>query len=399
MKENSHSAWLIALGGFLSLLLAMGVGRFAYTPLLPLMQQESGFGADIAGGLAAINYAGYLLGALLCMLPAAALHRRQIFGLSLLTSVLTTAAMGLFANMAIWSLLRFLSGLASAGVLVLGSALVLDGLAHRGAGRLSGLLFSGVGAGIALSGLFVLLLAPHLASSALWLGLGLFCVPLAWLAWHWLADTAPAAGTIRRSPPPFVMPPFLPWLTAAYFAGGLGYIVTGTFIVAIVQESSGNSAAALFTWILVGLAAAVSTMAWPLLALRLGELPALLLAYALQAFGILLPVLSANLFAAYAGALLFGGTFTSIVTIAMGIGRRLSPQHSALVLGLLTTAYGSGQMLGPWLAGLVAAETGSFRLPLLVAALVGTAGAITLLAGARYTALRHNLRYDEAPGV
>jgi predicted MFS family arabinose efflux permease len=123
------------------------------------------------------------------------------------------------------------------------------------------------------------------------------------------------------------------------------------------------------------------------------------MAYGLQALGILLPVLSANLAAAYAGAVLFGGTFTSIVTIAMGIGRRLAPQHSALVLGLMTAAYGSGQMLGPWLAGLVAAETGSFRLPLLVAALVVTAGAATLLIGARYTALRYHIRYDEVSGI
>jgi MFS family permease len=151
-----------------------------------------------------------------------------------------------------------------------------------------------------------------------------------------------------------------------------------------VQENVASSAAGTTTWMLAGLAAAASTLLWPALAARFGTVRALVAAHALQALGIVLPALSPGLVAAYVGALLFGGTFMGIVALTMSLGQRLAPQRSARVLGLLTAAYGSGQIIGPLLAGFLAAQTASFTLPLLLAAAVVAAGGALLIVGARH---------------
>lgn len=372
--------WQAALGGMFGLVLAMGVGRFAYTALLPLMQQEANLGTSAAGTLAAVNYGGYLVGALLCLLGVVYAHRSWLFRGSLVVSVGTTAAMGLSDALAVWWVLRFLAGVASAGVMVLGSALALDYLMQRGASGWRGFIFSGVGVGIALSGVVVFLLEDLLTASGQWLALALLCVPLATASGYWLGATPQSPRQVAdRSQ--WRLPPLLYWLTAAYFCVGMGYIVSGTFLVAIVQANIASSTAGLTTWIVVGVAAAGSTMVWPVLATRGGELRALVVAYGVQALGILLPAWSPDLVGAYVGALLFGGTFMGIVTLTMNLGQRLAPQHSTPVLGLLTAAYGTGQIIGPVLAGMLAEQTASFTLPLVGAAAVVAVGGILLVIG------------------
>jgi predicted MFS family arabinose efflux permease len=351
-----------------------------------MMQQEYGLDVRAAGGLATVNYGGYLLGALLCMLVTGSTWRVWLFRGSLLLSVGTTAAMGLTDIVAIWWVLRFLAGIASAGVMVLGSAIALDHLTQSGSGGWRGVIFSGVGAGIVLSGSVVLALDWLLDARGLWLAAALVCLPLAAASWRWLRASLhdsqqQATKPSLRAPP--AMPPFLPWLAAAYFSVGLGYIVSGTFLVAIVQNNIDSSAAGTTTWIVVGLAAAASTLVWPVLAASMGTVRALVAAHMIQALGIILPALSPSLGAAYLGALLFGGTFMGIVALTMSLGQQLAPQQSTHVLGLLTAAYGTGQMIGPLLAGILADYTASFMLPLVGAAVVVTAGGMLLMIGAR----------------
>ncbi len=378
-------AWTAALGGMFGLVIAMGVGRFAYTPLLPIMQQEYGFGTHVASGLATVNYGGYLLGALLCTLAAVSARRVWLFRISLALSVATTAAMGLSDTVAIWWGLRFLAGLASAGVLTLGTAIALDSLMQRGAGSWRGVIFGGVGAGIALSGVVVLALDRLLNARELWLALALLCLPLALASWRLLMRLPRSShhAALHAAPTKTTRSSLLPWLAAAYFSVGLGYIVSGTFLVAIVQTNTASSTAGTTTWIIAGLAAAVSTLAWPILAARTGYVRALAAAYALQALGIMLPALSPGLVAAYAGALLFGGTFMGIVTLTMSLGQELAPTQSARVLGLLTAVYGTGQIIGPLLAGVLAEQTASFTLPLVGAAIIVAIGGILPLIGAQ----------------
>src|SRR5438067_11051698 len=104
-----------ALAGSAALALAMGIGRFAFTPLLPLMQDDAGLSLADGGYLAAANYVGYLVGALWAARPARAARAVHV---SLVAIAMTTAAMGLVHVMAWWLVLRFAAGVASAWALV-----------------------------------------------------------------------------------------------------------------------------------------------------------------------------------------------------------------------------------------------------------------------------------------
>ena len=153
-------------GGIIALAAAMGIGRFAFTPILPAMQRATGLDTAQAGLLAAANYAGYLVGALLITVAVPVNARRGVLLGSLVTVAATTALMAVTSAFPLWAAIRFLSGLASAGVFVLASGLVLDLLRRAGHASRSGWLYSGPGLGIAVSGVAVLALGIRSAGAA-----------------------------------------------------------------------------------------------------------------------------------------------------------------------------------------------------------------------------------------
>jgi len=155
MQRGRGTPLGLLAGGGLALALAMGIGRFAYTPILPAMEAAAQLGTKQAGLLASANYAGYLLGALAAAAITRGAMRGRVLVVSLVGVVVTTALMAGTTSLAAWGIIRFLSGLASAGVFVLASSSVLDALRHQGRTSLSGWLYSGVGLGIALSGVVV----------------------------------------------------------------------------------------------------------------------------------------------------------------------------------------------------------------------------------------------------
>src|SRR2546430_4559745 len=104
----------IALAGLASLAVAMGIGRFAFTPLLPMMQADSGLSLIAGGWLAAANYLGYLFGAL-----SAGFFRRSGGGIRvrLLVTAGTALAMGITHQPPGRAALRLARGMASGSVL------------------------------------------------------------------------------------------------------------------------------------------------------------------------------------------------------------------------------------------------------------------------------------------
>lgn len=385
-QRNAASAYVL-LGGLSSLVIAMGVGRFAYTPLLPMMQQEYRFGMEVAGTLASSNYVGYLLGALLATYAATTTARTLIFRLCLVLSIGTTAAMVLHSSVIGWLILRLIAGIASAGVFVIGSAIVLDALTRCNATHWSGVTYSGVGIGITGTGLAAIWFSGNLSVGTMWIVFALLCLPFALASWYWVIDDAEeVTQSARRAGSRTDLPPLFIWVIAAYFCEGLGYIVSGTFLVAIVQAITNSPLAGNTTWIVAGLAAAPSTVVWSHIARRIGFTRALVTAYGAQALGVVLPVLSQSLLSAYMSAILFGGTFMGITVLSITLGKTLVPERSGRTIGLLTTVYGAGQILGPLFAGALAERTHNLALPLVPAALVIAIGGIFLVIGV----LRHS---------
>jgi len=384
----------VLIGGVIALAIAMGVARFAFTPILPAMQAATGLGTDGAGLLASLNYLGYFVGAVAAGLVPHGPVRTAVFRLALLVNIASTAAMGIdFGNaaqaMIPWSVLRFVSGVSSAGIFILGIAMVLDTLTRAHGERWAGWLYTGVGTGIASSGLFVALVGGQLGWSGDWLALGAICAVAGLLPGLWVTDPTPATPAAAPSPPsagtagakPAALSAPLLLLTVAYFLEGGGYIVSGTFLVSILKTNPDTAALGEAAWMVVGLGAMAAGVFWAAVARRVGSWSALILAHIAQAIGILLPMTGSPT-AAVVSALLFGGTFVGIVSQSFALGRALSGGASARVVGTLTAVYGLGQIIGPLPAGLVVARTGSFDSALWGAAAAVIAGAALLAAGA-----------------
>jgi predicted MFS family arabinose efflux permease len=328
------TAWLSIARAAAALAAAMGIGRFAYTPILPLMTADAGLTAQAAGQLATANYVGYLIGAV----GAAASPRlaRSVVACraSLVILVATLAAMTLSTNVIEWGALRLVAGIASALVFVIAVNTLMD---HGHPAHHAGWAFSGVGIGIALS---AALPATKDWQVAWWAATALAAL-LGAFAWHMHPGTTADAAKVParqqgRARGPLVL------LMASYTLEGVGYIIAGTFLVAAVaQQSPGGLGSAV--WLLVGLAAAPSAALWARFTGRFSYAALIVAALVLQAAGIAWAG-TGNSVAALAGAVLFGGTFIGISTLALAAGRAL--QFPGAV-ALLTTGYSVGQIVGP----------------------------------------------------
>ncbi len=381
--RRDREALRILLGGMLGMALAMGIGRFAFTPILPLMQRDLGMSNATAGWIAGLNYLGYLAGAIGCSLLPQLLRSRLLTGGALFASIATTLLMGATVSVPGWGVLRLAGGFASAILFIVISAEVADALTRRGHFHWTGALYGGVGFGIALSGSFVPVLDAFGQWRAAWGGMGLLAVLLAFVGIvlgrrQDMIQAVPAEAAAKDGVMRAVWP-----LATSYFFEGLGYVVTATFLVAIIAATPALAPFAPYSWVAVGVAAIPSTILWPQLARRCGARTALLLAYGLQAAGILASIWAENFWLVLFAAVSFGATFLGIVALTMAEGTRRVPRERRRAAAILTAAFGIGQVLGPPLAGAMADLRQGFSLPLLLATLSIIIGG-TFLAVDRY---------------
>ncbi|MFJ8072013.1 YbfB/YjiJ family MFS transporter [Peribacillus sp. NPDC096447] len=383
MKKQTY---LFLIGGIFSLIIAMGIGRFAYTPILPLMQKDLSLSNTTAGYIASSNYAGYLLGAILAGAIPFKKYRTNLLRVSLIISILTTALMALTYSNLLWNVLRFLSGFASAFVLVLASGIVLDKLAAIRKTSWSGLFYGGVGLGIFLSSLMIPSLNHLFRWEGTWIGLAVVSGILAIFVWIWLDETHNVVKKKNKQDIIVKVPPtkWLIWLIIAYGLEGLGYIVTGTFIVSIAEKTSYFHNGATLVWLMVGLAAIPSCLIWSLLAKKCGYIKSLVLAMALQSLGIAMPAFWMSKTSFVISALLFGATFMGITTLVTTLGREMNPSDSNRTIGMLTAIYAIGQLIGPTLAGVLSSLTHDFNAAFIGAASVVFFGAILLSSGIHF---------------
>lgn len=385
-SRSKANSILPVVGGLLGLAVAMGIGRFSYTPLLPAMRQQTHFSTSFAGVLASWNYFGYLVGAILVAIFPARVQtdmrvRYRIVVTGLNGSVVSTAVMGLTSSHTWWCLLRGFGGLFSAVVLVVSSSLVMDWLARRGTGQQAGILYSGVGIGIVCTGVLVPYLTRRGGWQLGWLGLGCLGAVLTILASVFLrtvGDGNSAYHATNKSQPD-LKAPFPLWsITLVYGLEGLGYIVMATFITDFFHDETSVAWLGEVSWIFVGLAGAPSTWLWTKGARVWGGGRATVTAFLAQAVGILLPVIHPGVWEAMVGSVLFGGTFMGITSLALSIGRTCSPERTGTVIGMMTTMFSIGQVIGPILAGIITTETHTFRLAMMLSGLIILAAALLL---------------------
>ncbi|WP_018391853.1 YbfB/YjiJ family MFS transporter [Bacillus sp. 37MA] len=378
--------FLFLIGGIFALMIAMGIGRFAYTPILPLMQNALSFSDAVAGYLASSNYAGYFLGAILTGVLPLKKHKTFYLRISLMVSVLTTLGMGLSHSYLLMLVIRFISGISSAFIFVLASSIVLDKLAANGKTHWSGLFYAGVGFGIFLSSLIIPSLNHLFYWEGAWLGLAIVSAILAIFVWMWLKDSQNNVTKKDTQEVLTYLPPvkWLPWLIAAYGLEGLGYIVTGTFIVSIAEKTSTFSTDPALVWMVAGVAAIPSCIIWSSLAKKWGFVKSLMFAMALQSLGIAMPVFWMSQTSLFISAGLFGATFMGITTLATTLARQMSPSNSSRIIGYLTATYAIGQMIGPTIAGVLSSFTHDYNAALLGAASTVIIGTCLLLNGIKF---------------
>ena len=354
----------------------MGVGRFVYTPILPLMHAQAGLSTDAGARLATANYVGYLIGALAGTLSPALIRSRATLRGALVLLICTLAAMPATHSTELWLSLRLSAGAASALIFVVAVNSLLGHLRDHPP-HLPGWGFGGVGAGIALSGLLVLALRPVADWRTAWWASAALAVVLAAASWNLrpeepaaTASSAPvSAAHMSQALAPTADRRFAA-LFVSYTLEGVGYIVAGTFLVAAIAQGSpgwiGGGA-----WVLVGLAAVPSSALWARLGDRWSRPGLLLVALVIQAVGIALPALVGGVGAALVSALLFGATFIGVSTLALATGAQLRFPRS---VALLTAGYSVGQILGPLAVAPLLRH--GYRPALLLAALVVLAAAV-----------------------
>ncbi|MGE0011596.1 MAG: YbfB/YjiJ family MFS transporter [Azoarcus sp.] len=367
--------------GIFSLILVLGVARFSYTPLLPLMQQQAGLGVAEAGWLAAINYAGYLSGAIIASLISDLVLKDKLYRIGMVVAILSTALMGMSTDVTVWAVSRFFAGLSSAAGMLLGTGLILNWLIRHNHRSELGIHFAGIGIGIAGCALAVALMSQWLDWREQWFAFTVIGCLLLYPALRWLPppDSSGLTKTGQKlvDKPPSTL--FMRIFMAAYFCAGFGYVVSATFIVAIVDRLPGLGGQGTLVFMAIGIAATPACFNWDLIARRTGDLNALILAAVLQIVGILLPVVVGGLVVTIFGALLFGGTFIGMVSLVLTMAGRYYPTRPAKMMGKMTLSYGVAQIIGPAVTGWLATQLGSYNAGLYVAAAVMLVGTVLLL--------------------
>lgn len=378
--------WHVLASGVLTLILVMGIARFSFTPMLSYMKTGAGVGEALGGWLAGWNYFGYLSGVII--IPFIKCHetREKLFGASLLAAVISTAAMGMVENTAIWCAARYISGLSTAGGFIIASGMMLNWLSHNNGKQELGLMYSGLGFGITLSAILVELASPFMSWAGQWYVLAVVGLLLVIPAWAWRPKATPTIASALEeaeltNPAPATPQPGRTWfllLQLAYLFSGFAFVVYATFIVIIIEAEPALQNLSVWLWALLGLVAAFSTFIFDLVARKLGFLRALALAFALKAIALTLVAFTTNIYAAILSAVLFGLTFVSIVSLAMNLAGQRFPQNPARYMAVLSVSYGTAQVIGPILSGQFAESSGSFSTPLLVCTALLLAGIICL---------------------
>lgn len=374
----------IALAGALALAVAMGIGRFAFTPILPMMQDDAGLGIVAGGWLASANYLGYLLGSLFA-LQLRVRDDTAVLGSMLLIGAVTLA-MGLVNHYPSWLLLRLVAGIANAWIAIFAFSWCLDRLAALQQPVLNSLIFAGVGAGTMVVGILcAVLMQWPVRSATVWMVMGVLALAVTAAVWRtYRSDHGAMQYMPVRRPAGRV-----PWsrdaalLIFCFGASGFGYIIPATFLPAMAREIIRDPAIFGWAWPVFGAAAMVSTIFAA--ALLRGCVPrrVWVVCHLIMAFGVVLPVFGGGLAAIVIAALCVGGTFMVITMLSIQEARAVAGAHVVPLTAAMTASFALGQILGPLVASALLAAGFDFSSGLLVAGTVLVVSAIALQARGR----------------
>ena len=344
--------WRGTLSAFCAVLIGIGLARFGYSPLIPALIEGGWFSPSQAVYLGAANLVGYLVGALAARWLSTRFAPAWLLRWMMLATVASFVACAwpvAFSWVLLW---RFASGVTGGVLMVLAAPTVLPLVPQHRLGLAGGLIFTGVGLGVAASGTLVpLLLRMGLVET--WLGYGALSLLLTVLAWGGWPETPPARARSGPGVSPWRRPGIgilLLALAVGYGLDALGAVPHMVFLVDFVARGLGQGLeAGAAYWVLLGLAAMAGPVVAGLLADRTGFPVALRIAYLLQAASVGWLAFSENALAIAVSSVVIGALLPGVVPLALGRVRELlpgDPQAQTAAWGGVTAAFALGQAAG-----------------------------------------------------
>jgi predicted MFS family arabinose efflux permease len=368
-------AAVIAAAGLVALAVAMGIGRFAFTPIMPMMEADSGLTLRAAGWLAAANYLGYFLGAL-C---AARLSLAQAVRGGLLLIAAVTFAMGATDVLALQLALRLAAGVASAWVLVHVSAWSLGKLIALGRSDASGVVYAGVGVGVALAGLVVMAtMQARWDADRTWQVFGVLSLLVVLALWRAFGAAGPALRASAAAPPRVRWTRDHRRLLWCYGALGIGYIIPATYLPDMAHRSITDPLVFGLAWPVFGVTSALSTWIAARWLAHVNDRKLWAICYVLMAAGDALPALWTDFAAVLVAALLVGGTYMVVTMQGLREARRVAGTSATAFIAVMTAGFALGQIAGPLVVSAVAHVPHGFAAVLVGAAAVVLAAAVSL---------------------
>lgn len=351
------------------LTVGMGLGRFVYTAMFPIMLVESSFDFSQLSYIASSNYIGYLAGALLFSLGY--WHQRTHIKRHLLACLVgTTILLLLMAYDFTYHgiiIIRFLAGLASAGVIIFGSMMILSLTTSK---IIIGSFFSGVGTGILIGNeLIALGIGIHLSEPQLWLGIGILSGLIVLVSFYCYPSQSKRSLKIETSSITYApIKQLIPWfsLVILYGLAGFGYIVTATYLPVIANKIEGAFIMQ-HLWSLLGIGAIVSCFLWLYLQSKWGTFSALIANLISQSLFVFISYFSHIEILLIISALGVGLTFMGTTVLVMTLAKQTQSPKWLNLLGLVTLSYSIGQILGPLLTNKIQRTTGAIDFALLLA--------------------------------
>lgn len=372
------SIFRITLVGLVSLALAMGIGRFAFTPLLPMMREDGLVSITDGGLLASVHFLGYWLGAVFAAkIPC---PPKMMLRVSLLVIGVGTVGMGVTDDFTVWLILRWLSGVCSAWTLVLVSNYYVKHLADNGRAEYQGWIFSGVGAGILIAGLGSLaFMVNQIGSSLSWQIMGVISLIAICAVCLNMGPEIPAVRLVVHNRESQQTP--LNWRTViAYGAAGIGYSIPATYLPVMAREIVQSPLIFGWSWPVFGAAAFFSTLLAARFQKRYSNRQLWAASQVVMAIGLLLPVIYPHILTIITAGLCVGGTFMIITMTGMKEAHRIAPPQDVMRhIAVMTVSFATGQMIGPVFASSVYDLTQSFAVSLIITSATLIITAITLV--------------------
>lgn len=385
-QKEGGSAWLFAVAGLCASLVGLGLARFAYTPLIPALIAAKWFSPADVVYLGAANLAGYLAGALVAReFGTRAGAVRTLRGMMVLAS-LSALASSVPVSFLWFFAWRFLSGLAGGVIMVLAASTILPHTAPGKRGLVGGVIFAGVGLGVAASGTIVPLLLQQGLKQA-WYGLALLSAVLTLISWKaWPAEAStPSSAQETHAPAHVSHVGVIRALCVEYGLNALALVPHMVFLVDFVARGLGQGiAAGSHYWVLYGIGAIIGPLLAGHLADRSGFGPALRVAFLVEAIAIALPAVSTAPAVLIVSSLIVGGFTPGIVPLVLGRIHELVPHSTTgqrAAWAQATTTFALFQAAGAYgLSFLFARAGGDYAILFVIgAAAVAAALAIDLV--------------------